>query len=142
MGLLARKNLNSVNPIFNDSFFDDFFRDPWGVSLARPNYSNVARYPIRRLRTDNGTFKVEFDVPGAGKDDIEIHYDEETGILTVSSKTEENSKELETSRTFSYQVSAYDLDTETIEATCDKGILTIIGKPITKQLTRKRIEIK
>lgn len=142
MGLLARRNYNPINPIFGDRLFEDFFNDPWGLSLARPTQSNIGRCPIRRLKTEDGTFKMEFDVPGAGKDDIEIHYDEESGVLSVSSKIDESDEGKETSRTFSYQVTAYDLDAETVEATCDKGILTIIGSPVVKQPTRKRIEIK
>lgn len=142
MGLLARRNANSL---LNDSFFDDFFRDPWGTSLTRPvRYNNLARYPIRSMKTDDGTYKFEFDVPGAGKDDIEILYDEDSGILSVSSKMNESSEEEKSvsSRTFSYQISVYDMDSETIEASCDRGILVITGKPITKQASQKRIEIK
>lgn len=150
MGLLTKRNYNPLLREFGeiDSLLDDFFRDPWGSSLTRSpwgssRFANVARYPIRSQRVEDGTIKVEFDVPGADKDNIEIHYDEESSILSVSSKMEEKSEKgnASSSRVFNYQLTVYDLDSDTIEATCDKGILTIIGKPIEKQLSRKRIEI-
>lgn len=151
MGLLTKRNYNPLLREFGeiDSLLDDFFRDPWGSSLTRSpwgssRFANVARYPIRSQRSEDGTIRVEFDVPGADKNNIEILYDEESSILSVASKVEEKSKEnkITSSRAFNYQLTVYDLDSDSIEATCDKGILTITGKPIEKQLSRKRIEIK
>lgn len=137
MGLLARNK--SLHPFFGDSFFaDDFF----GGYLYRPTKSNVGRYPIRRLKTEDESIKLQFDVPGFDKNDIEIIYDEESNVLSVSSKIEEEAEGKNSTRTFSYQVTVYDIDTDTIEAQCDKGILTVTGQPTVKQLTRKRIEIK
>lgn len=153
MGLLTKRNYNPLTREFGDfdNIIDDFFGRNWGSSLTFPNWdkarlANIARYPIRTKKNEDGSLRIEFDVPGLDKNDVEIHYDEDSGILSVSSAAEEKSSDEDSKstarHTFSYQVSAYDLDSETIEAVVDKGVLTIVGRPIKKQASRKRIEIK
>ena len=148
MSLLARRKYNPISPLFSemDSLFDDFWTDPWRLSAVRPSRAtNAARYPIRNSKTEDGTLQVEFDVPGADKEDIEILYDEESGMLSVSSKTQETTSEDGKSvlrHTFSYQFYAPGVDVESVEAICDKGVLVVTGKPIEKQPQKKRIEIK
>lgn len=142
--ILAKRNHNSLDLMFDELFgnWDPVLTRDWG----KARLGNVARYPIRTSNSEDGIVTIEFDVPGADKADMEIHYDEEFGTLTVSSKSEEQTStdkvKTVSQRSFSYSVSAHDLDSETIEATCDKGILTVTGKPKIKAPSKRKIEIK
>ena len=135
-----------------DNLFSDFFREPWSGSLLKPRWDfpyipNTTRYPIKLETTDNGVTRVYFEVPGVSKEDIEAQYEEETGYLTVMSKPKEQSSDRKDSfcnakKTFKYQMFVDDLDPDSFEATCDKGVLVITGKKRYKPLTKKYIEIK
>lgn len=160
MSLLKKENNSLFHGAdnFND-IIDDFFgssllsRSPW----ARPNLamglfgnpisnnSLSTREPIRTQKYDDGSARIEFDVPGADKSDLEIHYDEKSKMITVSSKKEniddhKNMKSV-THHSYEYKVYLGDIDPETLEAECNKGMLIVTGKSNEKKAKHK-IEIK
>lgn len=104
---------------------------------------NVARHPVHTTTTNEGV-KIEFDVPGSNKEDLEISYDEISKNLTVSSKTEKKSGTNFEVRTFSYSYLLHGYDPNSIEATCDKGVLVITAKLLQpkKDNSKRTIEIK
>lgn len=157
MSLIKKEN----NSLFRDvdDIIDDFFgssllsRSPWArPNLAmRPFGNNLigdslsAREPIRTQKFDDGSARIEFDVPGADKGDLEIHYDEKSKMITVSSKKEnvnDNEKIRSVSRhSYEYKVYLGDIDPSSLEAECDKGMLVVTGKSNEKKAKHK-IEIK
>lgn len=111
-----------------------------GWVLDESQHMNIARHPIHFTNNKDGSFKIEFDVPGCGKENLEISYDERTALLTVKSKIEEKKEKDYLSSSHSYMVTINDVDLNSFVAECDKGILTITGKRNTNTGTRK-IEI-
>jgi HSP20 family protein len=123
MNSLIRRNTNNDLDFFND-FFDGFFTTPAvrGTNLC--------------MRTDiketEKTYELEVDVPGFGKNDINISL--ENGYLTIEAKREEGKEEKEShflkrerfvgsaARTFFV---GDNLSQEDIKAGYDKGILTL-----------------
>lgn len=151
---LARRNENTLSSVSAfDRLFDDMFnplslwREPFGgVGLASSilndlSFTNKARTPVRKTKLDNGALKLEFDVPGLAKEDLQVSY--ENDIVEISSSKKEETEDRYSSVGYSYRVWAPNLDVETMEAVCDKGVLTLTASPI-KEITppKKTIMIK
>lgn len=107
---------------------------------------NVARHPVTSRKKEDGSIEVEFDVPGCEKEDLKITFNEDTGILHVASNTiEERTSSTHSSveqRSFSYQFRLSNIDTETISATCEKGVLKVTAAPLVVTPNTRTIEIK
>jgi len=128
------------NSLINNSHI---FTDKWFANLKGD--TNIARHPIHTISDANGV-KIEFDVPGSSKEDLEISYDEKTQNLSVSSKVEKKSSSGLEIRSFTYTYwlgEKYDINT--LEASCEKGVLTIMAKalkPKAEEKTKRKINIK
>lgn len=127
-----------------DDLFDQFFdRTDGGDRDTSPEWS-----PSTDLVETDDAFRLRLDVPGMSADDIRVNLQNHT--LTVSGKrTSERTEEGEGvvrmeravgtfHRTFTLPNAA---DADSIEATCDNGVLTI-RVPKTEESTRRRIEIE
>lgn len=149
---LARRNDNIVSPLSAfDRLFDDMlsplslWREPFGgVGLTSSILNdlsslNKARNPVRKTTLKNGSVKLEFDVPGLAKEDLQVSY--ENDIVEVSSTKKEETENKYSSSSFSYRIWAPDLDVESMDATCDKGVLTLTAKPV-KEVTPPKRTIK
>lgn len=146
---LARRNENTLSPVSAfDRLFDDMlsplsiWREPFGgVGLASSilndlSFTNKARTPVRKTTLENGALKLEFDVPGLAKEDLQVSY--ENDIVEVSSTKKEETENKYSSVSYSYRIWAPELDVETIEATCDKGVLTLTANPIKETVPPKK----
>lgn len=143
--LLARDPFG-VDRLFNSFFgYNDHWRPFREIERVFENsLVNSAGYPTtpRMVNGDDGTISLYVDVPGYDKEDLSISYNEDTGILSISSKVEEKEETTYEKRTFSYNYSLKGYDPESFEAICDKGILTIKAAPYPKKENVRTIEVK
>ncbi len=77
-------NLTRFNSLFDDTFFNDFFRP-----VRRD--SSGDRVPAIDVHDGEGQYLVKVDLPGIRKVDIEISL--ENGVLSVSAETTKEDKE-------------------------------------------------
>jgi len=118
-------NLTRFNSLFDDSFFNDFFRP-----LARRSGEKV---PAIDVHESDGGYKVKVDLPGVKKEDIKISLD--NGILSIRGETKSEEKEEKEGKLirqerhfgeFLRQLSVgSDVDPASIRAQFDNGVLTL-----------------
>jgi len=126
-----------------DDIFDRFFGRTGGTGGTSPMWS-----PATDLVETDEAFGLRLDVPGISKDDVAITLQNNT--LTVSgdrasNRRDESEEVVRVERAFGPFHRTVPLpkaaDTETIEAACDDGVLTIHG-PKAEDSTRRQIEIQ
>ncbi len=115
-----------------DSFWDDFFKNPFSGAVDQVNSSRLMKTDVREK--DNN-FEVFMDLPGVPKEDIQIELKD--GYLTVSAKktavSEEQSNDgkfirkerFEGSAKRSFYVGEY-ANEQNISASYSDGVLKII----------------
>lgn len=117
--------------LYLDSIFDDFLNEKAPVDMKCDIYEK------------EGNYHIEADVPGIDKKDINIEC--EDGYLTITAIKEENSEE--ENKNYSKKERFYgksqrrfyvgDVDTNTIKASFDNGVLNItIPKQEEKKSTK------
>jgi HSP20 family protein len=119
-------NLTRFNSLFDDTFLNDFFRP----LATRSNGDKVAAIDVHE--TDEA-YKVNVDMPGVKKEDIQIALD--NGVLTVKGETRKEDKEEKDGKLirqerhvgqFIRQLSVgSDVDATGVKATFDNGVLAI-----------------
>lgn len=127
-----------------ESFFSDFFSDEIG--------RNPIIRPAANIYEDkNGRFYIELSAPGFDKKDFKVELDGQ--LLTVSAQKEET-KEEKDKKSYHQEFSGYeikrsftlgeDLDTETLNAKYENGVLRIFidRKEEAKPKPVKKIEIQ
>ena len=149
-------NLDNLETMVNECFgpFLGSSWIPWDISPlkqkldVKSTFQKITgnnRNPIR-LSKSGDTTTIEFDVPGLDKENIDIQYDNETSFITVSSKQKSTEDSIPnkviTEHTFNYRVLVDSIDSDTFEAVCDKGILTITGKSVQNKPNKKQIKIR
>ena len=77
-------NLTRFNSLFDDTFFNDFFRP-----VRRD--SSGDRVPAIDVHDGEGQYLIKVDLPGIRKEDIDISL--ENGVLSVSAETTKEDKE-------------------------------------------------
>ncbi|GGO78368.1 heat-shock protein Hsp20 [Marinobacterium nitratireducens] len=118
-------NLTRFNSLFNDSFFNDFFRP-----AVRGGGEKV---PAIDVHESDGGYKVKVDLPGVKKEDIKVSLD--NGILSIRAETKSEEKEEKEGKLirqerhfgqFLRQLSVgSDVDPAAIKAQFDNGVLTL-----------------
>lgn len=89
-----------------DRLFNDVWNNTW--EAYTPAYNNP-------VRLKDGVATVSYEVPGIPKDKLSVSWKD--NILSVSGKHE--------TRSVSYKDSMPDIDTSTLKAECQDGILTV-----------------
>lgn len=120
--MLALTRRNSLLDVF-----DDVFRDAWLGTAAR-----TALSPLADVRSDEGKFTVEMELPGVDPENVEISLD--NGVLTIrGEKKHEKKEEGKYERVERYYGSfartyrlPEDVDGENIEAKASNGVLTVV----------------
>lgn len=77
-------NLTRFNSLFDDTFFNDFFRP-----VRRDGSGD--RVPAIDVHDGEGQYLIKVDLPGIRKEDIDISL--ENGVLSVSAETTKEDKE-------------------------------------------------
>jgi len=140
---------SNVSNIFDDFFSNDFFDlvKSQGVTLSQGSYPRVD------ITDYDDRIEIESEIPGLKKEDLDVEFCD--GVLTIKGNKHQNEEKKEDGKVVfkelkrsSFQRSfALDntLDTNTVDAKFDNGILNIIIKKFipTKLKTEiKKIEIK
>lgn len=142
-----RNELGSLDRGFEDFYnmIDDFFNDDFTPSRAMKSGS----FKVDVLE-DEKEYKVEAELPGFEKGDVEVTLDD--GKLTIlAEKTEEKDdsnkdknyihKERK-STTMQRTMYFKDIDEDGLEANLEKGLLTVVIPKKEEVSTKKKIEIK
>lgn len=131
MTFLVPKNQSNYWPkVFNDSFFNDFFRPSRELSRVFSD-SSAFHAPVDITENGNG-YLLKMDIPGVAKEDILISCDK--GVLTISGKRESEKVEEEGSSykkerfsgSFKRRFTLGDgVDPEDIKAKLEDGVLEV-----------------
>lgn len=140
---------NNFESFFNDFFKEDFFQ----LSNLKGVAPSQGSYPKVDVTVFDDKVEIVADVPGVKKEDVDIQICE--GVLTIKGNKRSDSEEKKGGRVVykelkrsSFQRSFVvddTLDTESIEAKFDNGVLTIVIKKLEPSKTVpdvKRIQIK
>jgi HSP20 family protein len=123
------------------SLLDDFFNDEFFLpSMPSQNHLDVYQ--------EDKNYVVEVDLPGYKKDEIHISYDQD--LLTIKAehkeeKKEDNKRYVYRSRTcssFTRQIRFNNIDSQTIDAKFDEGVLKVILPIRNAEIEVKKIEVK
>ncbi len=136
-------NLTRFNSLFNDSFFNDFFRP-----AVRGGGEKV---PAIDVHESDGDYRVKVDLPGVKKEDIKVSLD--NGILSIRAETKSEEKEEKEGKLirqerhfgeFLRQLSVgSDIDPAAIKAQFDNGVLTLeLPKQQTLPEDKRQISIE
>lgn len=139
------RSILARDPFGIDQFFNDLWgghNDFWNLNRHRPIQDVSSHHPITSQKNEDGSLSLFVEVPGFAKEDLAISYNEDTGLLSIASNSEEKSETTFQKRSISYQYAIKGYDPETIEATCEKGILTIKALPCSVKDNVRIIEIK
>lgn len=147
MANLIRRNPSLGLPSLWDDFSLFDFDDLWNSFFRAPSSGlmNVARTNV--YSDDNQTMKVDVEVPGYDREDIELRVD--GNVLEISGERHEKEEHKDKKRTYAMRESSSSFarrimlpegaDSERITAELDKGVLTV-GIPVERR-DMKRIEI-
>lgn len=127
-------NLTRFNRLFDDTFFNDFFRP---VQRAETG----DKVPAIDVHDGEGQYLVRVDLPGIKKEDINIAL--ENGVLSISAETTQEDKQEEDGKLIrqerhygkfvrSLSVGA-DVDPAAIKASFDNGVLNLTLPKVQQQ---------
>lgn len=117
--------------------FDDFFNER--------QYKGSLKIDVRDLEKE---YIVDVDVPGLSKEDIEIHFENERLIISVTKEEEKNDEAdnyVHKERYFvSSKRSVYlkDVDPKQFKATLTNGVLTIKASKLEEKISKYLIDIE
>ena len=149
MSLIKRepRKLRSLEPFFNDSFFDTF----WPGTRLLSNAEHDMAAPRVDIVEKDANYLVTADLPGVDKNDIELSLDQ--GVLTIEASVNKEDKEekdgqlIRSERYSGRYLRRLDLGSNAsadgIEASFDNGALKItIPKVEIKEPEKIKIEVK
>lgn len=118
--------LTRFNSLFDDTFFNDFFRP-----VRRGDSAD--KVPAIDVHEGDGQYLIKVDLPGVSKDDIKIAVD--NGVLSITAETRSEDKEeqdgklIRQERHFGKFVRSLsigaDVDPAQISARFDQGVLSL-----------------
>ena len=133
---LALRNQGGLS-LFNDPFFSNFFGNSLFKNLAWDYVQEPAHYFYDE---DSKQTVITVQAPGFAKEDIQIDVDA-TGISISGELNNEELKKRIGDKAFSYKMKRFGIDSKSVEAKLQDGILEIRFKT-QESKTQKRIEIK
>ena len=126
--------LARINRRYNPVYWDDFFNDTFLNNYNSASCSGTS--PAVNVVEEDAVYRIDVAVPGLSKDDFRI--DLENEVLTISSAQKEKKEDKKEDKKHNYmrQEFSYNtfkrsfqlpdtIDTESIKASHDAGILTI-----------------
>ncbi len=113
-----------------------FGLDDWLDSFHNASRNEAACTPRAAVAEKDGGYVLEVDLPGAKKEDIEVHMENDTLKIKATRKTA--TAEMHYERAFKL---AKDLDTEKAEVSFENGVLVVkLGKKASA--TARKLVIK
>lgn len=136
---------NRIAPFFGDRLFDSvfnsFFDTPFYsvVDVAQPERS-LASPQYNVIQNDTG-YEISVAVPGLDKSDIDVNV--EANVLTISHSQKENTASTFACSSFSRSWRLPEgTEIDNIDATYDKGILTLSVPTVDAGVSNRKIEVK
>ncbi|WP_428035135.1 Hsp20/alpha crystallin family protein [Amphritea sp.] len=127
-------NLTRFNSLFDDTFFNDFFRP-----VRREDSGD--KVPAIDVHDGEGQYLVRVDLPGINKEDIKVSL--ENGVLSVSAETTKEDKEekdgklIRQERHYGKFVRSLsvgsDVDPAGVKASFDNGVLNLTLPKVQEQ---------
>ena len=140
---LVKWNPNRSLFDWGEDFFDDFFNADRMLARRRESW-----YPAVDIEEHDDNYQVSMELPGMGKDDIQINYS--NGVLTISGEKKEEKEEKERNyhcyeRRFgkferSFRIHS-EIKPDKIDASFKDGILHV-ELPKAETAKPKQIEVK
>lgn len=145
---MSKHSLMSLRDAF-PATIDDFFTN-WDDWFGKNNLLSRATMPALNISEDKDAYKVTVAAPGLEKDNFDVDID--GNILTISAVSEkEKEEEKKKYRRREYSYSRFsrsftipsDVNAEAIDASYDKGILTLNlpKNEKTKNNTEKKVKV-
>lgn len=136
------KEMTPFNSLFDDAFFNDFFRQRRGSGDQMPAID---------VQEDSDCYHIKADLPGVDKDDIKVTL--ENGVLSVTAETHNEDSEEKEGRVIRRErhIGRYrrsmsvgrDIEADSIKASFENGVLALDLPKLETRLpesTRIRIE--
>jgi HSP20 family molecular chaperone IbpA len=123
--------------LFDDFFFNDFFNNNWLKKIDWDYSAEPAHYFFDE---ENKQMVITVQAPGFSKEDIQIDIDA-TGITIEGELKNEELKKRIGEKKFSYKMRKFGIDSKSVEAKLQDGILEIKFKS-QESKTQKRITIQ
>lgn len=130
--------------------FDPFFEDFFGFPDFKREFKELDRVMKTDVHEDEKQYHLEIELPGYDKGDINL--DVNNGYLTIEAKHQGNNDEkdekgnyIRRERFFGSCARTFyvgDIDENEIQASLDRGVLSISVPKEKKQETKKHIEIQ
>ena len=133
----SRRDFINLNKGILDNAFDNLFSDTSDFKVD--------------ITEKNDLYKLEADLPGLTKDDIQINYDDNILSIHAHQETSHEEKDEEenyvrrerSSRSYSRQFLIKNIDEDSIQAKFENGVLTVdLPKKENAEQKRKQIEIQ
>ncbi|MCH2021006.1 MAG: Hsp20/alpha crystallin family protein [Saprospiraceae bacterium] len=149
---LVRRNYalsNSLSSLWNELFSNDFFN----TNLKANNDCLLDSYcgaPAVNIKNEDEQFIIEVAAPGFKKDDFSIAFENHSLIISANKvvNNESDEKGSYTYREFgnkkfqrTFSIPTERVDTETINATYNAGVLLVNIPKIEKEDTKRNIEV-
>ena len=128
---------NQGMSLFDDFFFNDFFNNNWLKKIDWDYSTEPAHYFFDE---ENKQMIITVQAPGFSKEDIQIDIDA-TGITIEGELKNEELKKRIGEKKFSYKMRKFGIDSKSVEAKLQDGILEIKFKS-QESKTQKRIAIQ
>ena len=111
-----------------DRIFEDFFRP----SQSRRKLKNTS------ITEEEDHFEWSVDMPGVGRENIDVNYNETSGTLSVATSYEDDGGR----RDYHYSVRLGNtIDTESISAEYEQGVLTVSLPKSSREGNVRQIEV-
>ena len=126
--------------------FDDFFEDDDDVENTRSFTSGRATSPLMDISREDGRYRMEVELPGVTKEDVELTIDD--GVLTItgekkrSYKSDDNGWNERSYGRFERRIALpKQVDQDKVEADFENGVLMVSLPVVEKGERGRRIEL-
>ena len=123
------------NNLFNDNLFNNLFE-----TVFKSNYFETESDAYIWFDKDNEEYNIKIKVPGWNKNEINIEVELDKMSISSNLETKDERSKYGVS-SFKYFVKVRNIDSKSVDAQLENGILTIKFK-IEKSKSLKKIEIK
>ena len=119
---------NTLNSIFGENLFDDFFEDFARPLRSSTRYNASAGVMRTDVRESDAGYELDIDLPGYKKEDVKAELKD--GYLTISAETRTDNDEKEENGKY--------IRRERYYGTCSRSFY--VGKEVTQEEIRARFE--
>lgn len=119
---------NTLNSIFGENLFDEFFEDFARPARTAARYNTTPGIMRTDIRESNTGYELDIDLPGCKKEDVKAELKE--GYLTISAETNKSDEQKDENGRY--------IRRERYYGTCSRSFY--VGEDITQEDIRARFE--